>query len=201
MLVLPGLADAQGADVSLFALSAQRLLGNPLTGGSAMLNFPQGNGQLVYRLGIEQASGQAERIGEPCAGLVIPGICSPERVHDDARVTSALGGATVRMLATPRVSVSVEGDLSVASVHADSRGLTSGYTVAATKTVWGPRFGVNLSWRPIATVPVAIGVGATAGTLAPIARDRSADTYAPFEKSFGVRTVHLGLVWQAPIRE
>jgi hypothetical protein len=201
MLLSPILARAQGADVSLFALSAHQLLGSPLTGGSATLNFPQGNGQLVYRLGVEQASGQAERVGVPCAGTIQPGICSPERLHDDARLTSLVGGASVRMLATPRVTVSVEGDAAVASVHVDSRGLTSGYSIAASKTVWGPRLGVNLSWRPMATVPVAIGVGATAGTFAPIAHNQSPDTYAPFEGRFGVRTVHLGLVWQAPVRE
>lgn len=202
MLVCPGLARAQGADVSLLALSArQELLGNRLTGGSAMLNFPQGGGQLVFRAGLEQASGHADRIGVPCSGLAQPGGCSPEKVRDDAHLTTALGGASLRLLATRRLAVAAEGDLAVASVHAQTLGLTSGASIAASKMLWGPRVGVSMSWRPIAAVPVAVGVGATVGTLGPIVHDQSSDAYTPFEQRFGVRTVHLGLVWQAPIRE
>lgn len=202
MLLHPHLTRAQGADVSLLALSAhQQLLGNRLTGGSATLNFPQGNGQVVLRLGLEQASGHADRIGAPCAGLLQSGSCAAERVRDDAHLTTALGGVSVRVVATPRVAFAVEGDISVASVHSETLGLTSGESIAASKKLWGPRGGVNMSWRPIAAVPVAIGIGASVGTLAPIAHDRSPDRYTPFESSFGVRTVRLGLVWQAPIRE
>src|SRR5436309_6469935 len=91
-LYSPIRARAQGIDVSALALSAHHeLLGNRLTGGSAMMNFPQGAGQLVFRLGLERATGETDRVG--CTGLIQPGACSPERVRDDARLTSAIGGA------------------------------------------------------------------------------------------------------------
>lgn len=185
----------------MLAISAHHeLLGNRLTGGSATMNFPQGGGQLVLRLGLERSSGEADRTGTTCAGLVQPGPCSSERVRDDAHLSSAIGGAAVRLVAMPHVSVAVEGDFAVASLRTDTRGLTSGNSLAASKMMWGPRAGLNLSWRPMSTVPVAIGIGATVGVLTPVVRDQVRDGYAPFERSFSVRTARLGLVWQAPIR-
>ena len=200
-LSVPTIGTAQGVDVGVLALSARHeLLGNRLTGGSATMNFPQGAGQLVFRLGLERARGVADRTGTPCTALIQPGPCSPERVRDDARMTSAIGGAAVRLVALPHLAVGLEGDISVASVHADTRGLTSGATVSASKVLWGPRLGLNLNWRPMTTVPVAIGIGVTDGFLRPVVHGELVDGYAPFERSFGVRTARLGLVWQAPVR-
>jgi len=200
-LSIPAIGTAQGVDVGVLALAARhQLLGNRLTGGSATMNFPQGAGQLVFRLGLERATGAADRLGTTCTGLIQAGTCSPERVRDDARLTSAIGGAAVRLVVVPHLSVAFEGDIAVASVHADTRGLTSGTTVAASKVLWGPRLGLNMSWRPMTTVPVAIGIGVTDGVLAPVAHQRSAYGYAPFERGFGVRTARVGLVWQAPVR-
>jgi hypothetical protein len=103
----PAIAQVQGGSMSAVALSSDHELpGNPLMGGGAQLRVPLGDGPFAFRVGVERLSGQADRIGAPCAGLIAPGTCPQERVRDQARTT----GAALRALGGERGTLTLTAD-------------------------------------------------------------------------------------------
>jgi hypothetical protein len=137
-LLAPAPSLAQGVGVSAVALSGQHyLLGDPLTGAAVGITLPRRGSRLTFRLGAERMRGGAERTGIPCAGLIQPGTCPPERVRDDARLTGASGGAAFRLLGRRRATIALTADLSLASLRSATRGLTSGDSIWVTKVMWG----------------------------------------------------------------
>ena len=195
LLSLPDTSAAQGASVSAVSVSTNHsLLEDRLFGAAARLNVPLLGGHLSARLGAERLSGDSRRTGAPCAGLIRPGTCAPEPLRDDARLTSVAGGLALRVLSSQRFALEVAGDLRLGRVRADTRGLTSGGTLTAGKTLWGGDVGVEGSWSPWTHVPLALEVGATAGGLWPVTH--VADGYTPFEIGFDVSRLRVGLAWR-----
>jgi len=65
----------------------------------------------------------------------------------------------------------------LASLRADTRGLTSGQTLTASKTLWGGLVGAHAAWTPVARVPVALQIAGGVGGVMPIARELVVDGY------------------------
>jgi hypothetical protein len=187
----------QGGGVNGVVLSAEHeLLGKPLAGGGVELRIPGGDGPFTLRLGGEWLHGQADRIGVPCAGLVRPGTCAPEPVHDRSQLTTIRGGATLRVYGGQRSAVNVAADWMMTRVSVDTHGFTSGYDLSAAKILWGPWIGVSADWVPVPRVPIGLELEGGIGELIPVMHDEVLDGYTPFEGGFAVHNVRLGLVWR-----
>lgn len=196
-LASPVLVLAQGASVSAIAVSARHtLLGRPLTGGAISIGRPRRDTPLTFQFEAALSRGRAGRIGVPCAGLIEPGICTAEQLRDEARLTSASGGAALRVLHGEHALLALTADLTLASARVDTRGLSSGRTLTASKILWGELIGAHAAWRPLARVPIALEIAGGVGGLMPVVHDYITDGYAPFEQSFDVRRGRLGVAWQ-----
>jgi len=197
VLAGPVAALAQGASVSAVAISARHtLLGEPLTGGAVGISFPRREMPVAFQFEAAHARSRAGRIGMACAGLILPETCPAERLRDEAWLTSASGGATLRVLRGRHALVALTADLTVASLRADTHGLSSGRALTATKMLWGGLIGAHAAWIPVARVPIALDIGGGIGGLTPIVHDDVVDGYTPFERGVDVRRVRLGLAWQ-----
>lgn len=197
VLAPTAVALAQGPTASAVAISARhQLLGDPLFGGAVGVSFPRRDGRVAFRVGADHLRGQADRIGVPCAGMIQPGTCSPEPLRDEARLTSASGGASLRMLRGQHALLAFTSDLTLASLRADTRGLTSGRALTATKLLWGGMVGADLAWTPVLRLPLALEVGGGVGVLMPVAHDQVVDGYQPFDRAFGVRRLRVGVAWR-----
>jgi hypothetical protein len=193
-LGVAGAARAQSVTISATSAAAQHpLLGESLDGASIALRTREA--PITYQADVSRMRARSGRIGSPCAGLIRPGTCPPEPLRDDARLFGASGGAAFRVLRAQRVTLAVTADLTLASIRADTRGLTSGDGLSASKTLWGAALGARASWRPVRRVPLALELGAAIGTLSPVSEDRVVDGYTPFESPFEVRRVQLGVTW------
>lgn len=189
-------ASAQSIGVNALSVAADHyLLDKSLQGASVTLRTAERGKAVTFQLEVAHARARSGRIGVPCAGLILPGTCPPEPLRDNGRLLSAGGGAALRVLRTQRVTVALTADVSAASVRADTRGLSSGATLTAAKTLWGGTLGARAAWTPVNRVPLALEVGGGIGTLAPISEEMVADGYTPFERRFDVRRVHLGVLW------
>jgi len=194
---LSGPSWGQELAVSAVALDAHHyLLGAPLTGGAVALRGGPAGGRFTYRVGGEWLRGHNERTGIPCGGFIQPGTCAPERVRDESRLSGANAGAAVRMLGGERAALALTGDLTVASIHAETRGLTSGRSIDATKVLWGMRVGAEGWWAPWPRTPLALELGAAAGKLTPFAADQVLDGYTPFNDGFSFTRLWVGLTWR-----
>lgn len=189
-----GVASAQSVTVSGTSAAAQHpLLGESLVGASIAVRTRQA--PTTFQFEVSHARARSGRIGAPCAGLIQPGTCPPEPLRDDARLLSVGGGAALRVLRAQRVSVSLTGDLSLASVRADTRGETSGGRLSASKTLWGAALGARAAWTPMMRVPLALELGVGIGTLSPVSEDDVVDGYTPFENHFRICRAQLGVTW------
>jgi hypothetical protein len=92
--------------------------------------------------------------------------------------------------------VALTADLTLASLRADTRGLSTGATLTASKMLWGALIGARVTWTPVTRVPVALEIAGGVGGLMPLVQDVVADGYTPFEAGFDVRQARLGVVWQ-----
>jgi hypothetical protein len=197
LLAAPRLVVAQGGGLSAVVAGADHaLLGDPLVGAAAEVRIPLAGGRASARLGAEHVSGDSRRTGSPCAGLVQPGTCEPEPLRDEARLTTVSGGLGLRLLGWRSLFVEATGDLRLGHVEADTRGLTSGGRLTASKTMWGGELGLEGAWSPSRRLPLALEVGVSTGGLTPLASEMVADGYTPFESSFGVRRLRVGLAWR-----
>ena len=193
----PVAARAQGASVSAVVISAEHmLLGRPLTGGAVGVSLRRRDTPIALDFEAAISHGHAGRIGVPCAGLIQPGTCAAEPLRDEARLTSASGGTTLRMFHGRHALVALTGDLVLASLRADTRGLSSGQTLTAAKTLWGGLVGAHAAWIPVVRVPVALQIAGGVGGVMPIARELVVDGYTPFERGIQVRRLRLGIAWQ-----
>jgi hypothetical protein len=190
-----GDASAQSVTVSATSAAAQHpLLGESLVGASIAVRTREA--PTTFQFEVSHARARSGRIGAPCAGLIRPGSCPPEPLRDDARFLSASGGGALRVLRAERVSVALTGDLSLASMRADTRGETSGGRLFASKTLWGATLGARAAWTPMRRVPLDLELGVGIGTLSPIREDDVVDGYTPFESQFEVRRAQFGITWR-----
>jgi hypothetical protein len=190
-----GVASAQSVTISgTSALAQHPLLGESLLGASIAIRTREA--PTTFQFEVSHARARSGRIGAPCAGLIRPGSCPPEPLRDDARLLSASGGGALRVLRAERVSVSLTGDLSLASVRADTRGETSGGRLSASKTLWGGTLGARADWTPLTRLPLALELGVGIGTLSPIREDDVVDGYTPFESHFEIRHAQAGVRWR-----
>jgi len=147
---------------------------------------------VTFRASYSDLRGAQTRHGIACAGLIMPGTCSPEPIRDDSRIRALTLGVALHVLRRPSWRIAVSPGLRIATVRADSRGLTSGRRLSATKLVAGAEGDLELSASagafPRLEAHLAIGVGALIG-----ADDRIADGYTPFSNDFALRRAQLGL--------
>jgi hypothetical protein len=134
------------------ARSSLSLLGN-LIGIGAQATVPLRNRSLAIRLGLERLTGGTDRIGTPCAGLIEPGTCAPEPVHDDARATTGSIGVVMLAKRWNRIALAAGGDLGLAT-----------------------------EWRPT-NVPIGVELGVGFGGLTPVTVTALEDGYTPFERA------------------
>src|SRR5262249_4824849 len=192
----PARVRAQGGGVGAVVISARHeLLGGLLTRGAVTFS-PARDGPLAFQLEASLSHGHADRIDVVCAGLIQPGTCPAEQVRDETRFASASGGAALRVLRGHNAGVDLTADLTLASVQADTRGLSTGATLTASKLLWGALIGARVTWTPVTRVPVALEIAGGVGGLMPLVHDDVVDGYAPFEAGFDVRQARLGVVWQ-----
>ena len=94
------------------------------------------------------------------------------------------------------MTLSLTGDVGLLNVHVDSRGLTSGGSTSAAKLLWDTGVGVDGGWSPWTSIPLALDAGVAAGHLAPVVNDLQVDGYSPFEQSFDLVRVRVGVAWR-----
>jgi hypothetical protein len=172
------------------------LLATRLSGLGLMIRLPTQDGRYAVRLGAARLSSSAERIGIPCAGLIQPGTCAPERMRDDAELSEASLGAWVRLVGLSRVTLALTGDLSADRIHVDSRGLVSGGELAASKTLWGAGVGVEVAWIPLQRLPLALEAEAGFNSLFALTEERIIDGYTPLEDGMKLTRLRLGVTWR-----
>jgi hypothetical protein len=176
----------------------QSLVGN-LIGVGADATIPVRRQSFSVRFGLERLQGGTDRIGTPCTGLIPPGTCLPEPVHDDAHLTSGSIGVVMPVRRWRRIALGVVGDLRLAHVGADTRGKTSGATATAAKTLWGGDLGLTTDWRPSTNVPLGVELGVAFGGLRPVTVTVEEDGYTPFEKPFSFPRLWLGVSWRPAV--
>lgn len=200
-LALPTAGLAQGGGVGTVVLDADHpLLGERLVGATARVIVPFAGTRLSLRLGAERLSGNAGRTGVPCSGLIDPERCPPEPLRDDARLTTVAGGLGVRVLSWRGVAMDLVGDLRIGKVRADTRGLSSGTSLSASKALRGGEIGVEGIWSPWAPLPLVLEAGIAASRLGPVMREDVVDGYTPFEDGFGAARLRLGVAWRPGLR-
>lgn len=147
------------------------------------------------RLHIARATGLNQRMGIACAGLIDPQTCPEESLEDDSRVLDA-GVGVERMLARRGiVTVSLQGDLSLAWIRARTRGQASGRTLSADKSLGGVGTGLEVAFSPFPDTPLALVTGARGSLLYPIVRDQTPDAYTPFEGATFFGRLWVGVAW------
>jgi hypothetical protein len=188
---------AQRLEVSLVAMDVGEVrLAAPLVGAGIAGRLPLGDGGYTMRFGLEHVRGAATRTGVPCAGLIEPGTCAPERVRDDARLTVVTAGIARDLLTTHRSRLAVLADIALAGARADARGATSGRVLSADELLIGAAVGVEASWEPVADAPWRLEFGATIGGLRAGSPADVVDGDRPFADWFGARRLRLGASWR-----
>lgn len=193
----PVVALAQGASISAVVIIARHpLIGDPLAGAAISVNLPRPHQRLTLRFDAERLHGRADRIGIACAGFIRPGTCPSEQLRDEVRLTSASGGPSFRVLRSRHTLLAFTADLTLASLRAETHGLTTGGKLVATKVLWGGRIGANAAWTPAVRVPIALEIEGGIGRLMPIVQEDVSDGYTPFEGGFNVRRLRVGVAWR-----
>ena len=199
--IVPTRLAAQAGSVSAAVIDANHyLLTSRLVGAVARVEYPFFNGPATFRAGVERLAGKSRRVGSPCSGLVLPGTCQPEPMRDNATMTSVSVGLGGRVLEWHRMTLSLTGDVGLLNVHVDSRGLTSGGSISAGKQLWDTDVGIEGGWAPWTRIPLALEAGIAGGHLAPVTNDVLVDGYSPFENSFDIVRVRVGVAWRFPSR-
>ncbi|MHB8838372.1 MAG: hypothetical protein ACYC7F_05405 [Gemmatimonadaceae bacterium] len=193
----PVAALAQGASVSAVVVSAWHpLIGDRLTGAAVSVSVPQRDKRRTLQYGAERVHGEADRIGIACAGFIRPETCPSEHLRDAVRVSSASVGPSFHLLQRRHTLLALTADLTLASIRADTRGLTSDGRLVATKMLWGGRIGANAAWTPWGRVPVALEIEGGIGRLEPIVHEQVSDGYTPFERGFNLSRFRVGVAWR-----
>lgn len=194
---IPATVFGQTIGVSAVALDASHLLlGGPLVGAGVTLGWSRPRAPVAFRANGAWLRGRADRTGVACAGLIEPGTCQPEQVHDESKLAQVDAGVAVRVLGGQRAALALTADVAIASVRSDTRGLASMRSLNAAKTLWGGLAGVEASWLPLGRMPIALNIAGTIGGLTPVVIDAAIDGYAPFNESFVIRLVRLGITWR-----
>ncbi|MEJ7759510.1 MAG: hypothetical protein WKF55_07930 [Gemmatimonadaceae bacterium] len=176
--------------------SGHDLVGDP-RGVGATVGFPLGR-LIVLRVGYERLRSSRHRTAETCFGLRDPADCPPEPVREEAR----LGGAAIALSATlasgRHVALSVVPRLGLANANVTTRGLASGRTLSGDQLFVAADVGLAMAIAPSASSPLALHLGASAGTLSP-RRElmQVVDGYTAFTGGFGLSRVEAGLTWRA----
>jgi hypothetical protein len=187
----------QSVSVNAIGLDASHfLLGEPLVGGGVTLGWSGPRATVAFRVGGEWLRGRADHTGTACAGLIEPGTCLPEQVNDESWLAQGNAGVAVRVLGGGRAALALTADLALASVRADTRGLWSMRSLHARETLWGALVGVETTWLPLPRLPIALDLAANVGGLRPIVSDLLIDGYTPFNDSFRIRLVRVGISWR-----
>jgi hypothetical protein len=187
---------AQSIGVSLVRLDTDHSLVHDLTGVELRVGSPNVATRLGIRFGFGRLTGDQERVGSTCSGLVEPGMCPPEPLHDETRFTRGRGELSVALLRHGRSSLDLVAGLDVGHIRTDTYGRTSGARIAADKTIWGPDIGGEARWIPSSTLPVGLEASFAVGGYHAAGNTVILDGYTPFERSFSVKRVRVGAVFE-----
>jgi hypothetical protein len=184
-------SGAQALRVSYVAAHANHRLLQGVSGTEASGIFDV-RPAVTFRASYSDLRGAQTRHGIACAGLIMPGTCSPEPIRDDSRIRALTLGVALQVLGRRSWRIAASPGLRIATVRADSRGLTSGRRLSATKLLAGPEGDLEVSVSPGAFPRLeghlAIGVGALAGP-----DEQVVDGYTPFSGGFALTRAQLGL--------
>ena len=199
-LTIGGPLSAQELSVSAVGAATSHELLGTLGGGAIGLRLGPPGGPFAFRLAYEYLAGTTHRTGVPCGGGPLPpGTCDPQPVRDAARMSSVSAGMSTTLLRRSRGALDLLGEFRVAHVKAERRGLTSGETLSPREFLPGADLTLEGEFRPRASWPLALQVGASAGGLY-ASRAECCDQYQPFAGGFGITRLRLGVAWQPRVR-
>lgn len=178
------------------AWSGNDLLGS-LPGVDATLHVPTSE-RVGLVLGAEWLQATRDETGVPCAGLIQPGTCAPERVARQGRLFTLGVGVVGSVVRRPHAALDFMLGLRAGDARTSTRGRTSGRSISGGEAVLGAEAGVDVSVVPRLDWPVALYVGARGGALGTPSSSRVYDGYTPFEKGFGLARVQAGVSWTLP---
>ena len=189
---------AQSAGIGVVRLASSHELVHQITGVELRVGGSVVGSPIALRLGFGRLSGDHDRTGSTCSGLVEPGMCPPEPLRDETHFTRGRGELAVALLQSGRSSLGLVGGLVVGRLGSDTEGLTSGKRISADKTVWGADIGGEGRWFFSSVVPVGLEAAFSIGRLNPARNSGIADGYTPFERSFGFTRLRVGVVLELP---
>jgi len=193
----PTAAVAQdGSASAVVVISSNRILHDPLVGGMARFIVPLRGQRMSAHLGAQYVSGRSERFDSPCPGFLPTGTCLGEPIRDHARLALAKAGFGIRSVSWRRIAVHATGDVSAGILSVDSRALQSARSASVSKGMLGADLEVSGSYSPWLRVPIALEAGIAAGVLTPRFKGESISGFNPFDSSFRVARLRIGVSWR-----
>jgi hypothetical protein len=194
-LLWPALVRGQRASAAaVLADVSQGPLGE-FVGGTLRFTSGRPDQRVAFRLSAEHLVGVQRRTTVLCPGPGSP-RCPAEPLRDAATISSLTGGVATRLVRTPRAALALVVDAGVAYLRADTRALTTGRVLSATRVHGAGMVGFLASVAPVRRWPVALEVGGSVGGSMPLMPNTIVDGYTPLNDGFTVRRASLGLAWR-----
>ena len=195
--VIPCVTSAQSVSLSAARANADHgLLGEPLVGAAARVGFRFGNTDLLGHVGVERLTGTAMRTGNMCFVFVDPeNPCPDEQVRDRARLLGVSAGFGMHLVSRETFALEMVGSFHLASISVVMRGMTSGRQISPDQMTGGADVGLDATWSPWESTPIALEAAFTVGLLHGGAMP-AYDDYRPFTGQFTLTRLRLGAVWR-----
>ena len=175
--------------------TGHNVVGDP-RGVGATVGFPIGR-RIVLRVGYERLRSSRHRTAETCFGLRDPADCPPERVRDEGRLGGAAIALSATLVSSRHLTLSAVPRIGLFNANVTTRGLASGRTLSGAEPFVAADMGLAVSIAPSASSPLALHLGASAGTLSPRRElAQFVDGYTAFRGEFGLSRVEAGLTWR-----
>ncbi|HEX6053882.1 MAG TPA: hypothetical protein VFZ21_31645 [Gemmatimonadaceae bacterium] len=137
-----------------------------------------------YLHGAEMGSGIV------CSDVIDPDGCPVEAFREQYRLVTAGTGADALLVRGRYAEIAATSRITVGRASATKRGQTTHNRLEASKAQIGLSLGIELRLSPAPRIPVALVLGADAGSQGPLTR--VADGYTPFERWHTMRAVYAG---------
>jgi hypothetical protein len=168
-------------------------LGDPI--GAAITLRRANSGRTVW-VEAERLQSTSHRHGPPCGGFIQPGTCADEPLEDRARHSSVAVGLTGALHRNRWLALDLVGAVRGAYVSADTRGLSTGQQISASKVLWGVEGGLDVVMPARSSWPLVLVLSGRLRGLIPVSPIASEDDYQPFG-AIGARTLQIGLRWRS----
>ncbi|MEO7998407.1 MAG: hypothetical protein ABI852_13235 [Gemmatimonadaceae bacterium] len=196
-LTLGRTTTAQSVNISGGRLVADHyLLGSSMRGVGGAMTFRTPVPRLDVQLSLSRYAGTSSRVGVVCAGLVEPGTCGSEAIHDESTLYLFSVGPSINIVRAQGFTFDVIGQVQGGGVNSDTYGLKTGRSLTANKTLWGVSGGVAAGWQPNLRKPIVFQGSVTAGRLGGIRDNTLVDGYSPYEgKAFSTHQLSIGVAY------